>query len=114
MQCTSAHHSTGGCANGTSEQNYKDGDEIFLIGFSRGAFTARSIGGLIDQVGLLTKDGLNSFYPIFKDWQNQVNKNYKPAYGTLAWPVTRPKFSDPAYMDELINVSFRDPMWYLC
>jgi uncharacterized protein (DUF2235 family) len=27
--------------------NYVPGDEIFLFGFSRGAFTARSIAGLI-------------------------------------------------------------------
>ena len=28
-------------------QNYLPGDEIFLFGFSRGAFTARSLSGLI-------------------------------------------------------------------
>ena len=27
--------------------NYVEGDEIFLFGFSRGAYTARAIGGLI-------------------------------------------------------------------
>ena len=40
--------------------NYHPGDEIFLLGFSRGAFTARCIGGLIAEVGLLTKKGLNT------------------------------------------------------
>lgn len=29
------------------------GDQIFLYGFSRGAFTARSVGGLVTQFGLL-------------------------------------------------------------
>ena len=38
--------------------NYSTDDEIFLFGFSRGAFTARSIAGLIAGVGLLTKAGL--------------------------------------------------------
>jgi len=36
--------------------NYEPGDEIYLFGFSRGAFTVRSLAGLIDEVGLLPKD----------------------------------------------------------
>ena len=31
-------------------------DELFLFGFSRGAFTARSLGGLINRCGILKKD----------------------------------------------------------
>ncbi|MGH8831463.1 MAG: T6SS phospholipase effector Tle1-like catalytic domain-containing protein, partial [Polaromonas sp.] len=34
-------------------RHYRPGDQIFLLGFSRGAFTARSIGGLVTQFGLL-------------------------------------------------------------
>lgn len=34
-------------------RRYADGDEIFLFGFSRGAFTARSLGGMIRKCGLL-------------------------------------------------------------
>ena len=34
-------------------RHYQPGDQIFLLGFSRGAFTARSIGGLVTQFGLL-------------------------------------------------------------
>jgi uncharacterized protein (DUF2235 family) len=33
--------------------NYVPGDEIYLFGFSRGAYTARSIGGLIRNCGIL-------------------------------------------------------------
>ena len=33
--------------------NYQPGDEIFIFGFSRGAFTARSLAGLIGLCGLL-------------------------------------------------------------
>ncbi|MGY3916616.1 DUF2235 domain-containing protein [Aeromonas australiensis] len=33
--------------------HYKEGDEIFLFGFSRGAFTARSLGGMIGQCGIV-------------------------------------------------------------
>src|SRR5262249_18991688 len=33
--------------------NYQDKDEIYLFGFSRGAFTVRSLAGMIRNVGLL-------------------------------------------------------------
>jgi uncharacterized protein (DUF2235 family) len=36
-------------------ENYDDGDKIFLFGFSRGAFEARSLAGLISRFGLLTR-----------------------------------------------------------
>lgn len=34
-------------------RNYQPGDDIFLFGFSRGAFTVRSVSGLINQCSLL-------------------------------------------------------------
>lgn len=34
-------------------RNYRPGDEIFVFGFSRGAFTARSVAGLINMFGVL-------------------------------------------------------------
>ncbi len=36
--------------------NYQPGDELFLLGFSRGAFTARSTSGLIRNAGILRSD----------------------------------------------------------
>jgi uncharacterized protein (DUF2235 family) len=39
--------------------NYQDGDQIFLFGFSRGAYTARAIGGMINLIGLLGADQLD-------------------------------------------------------
>jgi Uncharacterized alpha/beta hydrolase domain (DUF2235) len=35
--------------------NYEPGDEIYVFGFSRGAYTARSLAGMIGKVGLLTR-----------------------------------------------------------
>ncbi|KAF9485751.1 hypothetical protein BDN70DRAFT_870613 [Pholiota conissans] len=37
-------------------QNYCAGDKICIFGFSRGAYTARALGGLLYKVGLLPKD----------------------------------------------------------
>lgn len=38
--------------------NYDPGDEIYIVGFSRGAYTARSLAGMIERVGLLTPEAV--------------------------------------------------------
>ncbi|KAL9022488.1 MAG: hypothetical protein Q9185_000395 [Variospora sp. 1 TL-2023] len=76
--------------------NYSNGDEIFLIGFSRGAFTARSVAGLIAAVGLLTKSGLPDLAEVFKDVQRQRDPNYVPANPDIPFP-NKPSASDPRY-----------------
>ena len=63
-------------AYGFVAHNYKastngQSDEIYLLGFSRGAFTARSVGGLIGSLGLLTKDAMKYFYYIFEYYSHQ-------------------------------------------
>ena len=45
--------------------NYQDGDEIFLFGFSRGAYTARSVAGLMAHVGLLRKRDMENFNEVW-------------------------------------------------
>ncbi|KAE8258100.1 hypothetical protein A4X13_0g1919 [Tilletia indica] len=44
--------------------NYTKGDEIFLFGFSRGAYTARALSGLIDYAGILKKSKSGFLNPI--------------------------------------------------
>ena len=51
--------------------NWQVGDEIFLFGFSRGAYTARAIATLITDIGLLTAKGMEFFFQIFEDWKDQ-------------------------------------------
>ena len=34
-------------------ETFEDGDEIFIFGFSRGAYTARSLSGFISRCGLI-------------------------------------------------------------
>ena len=55
--------------------NYVDGDDIMLVGFSRGAFTARSVADMVASVGLLTPEGLDRFYAIFEDYENMGNRS---------------------------------------
>ena len=40
--------------------NYQSGDEIYCFGFSRGAYTIRALGGLLNTIGLLPKNQLES------------------------------------------------------
>ena len=47
-------------------QNYVPGDSIYLFGFSRGAYTARSLSGLIGSCGLLMRQKLGD---LAKAWE---------------------------------------------
>ena len=43
-------------AYGWLASGYREGDRIFLFGYSRGAFAVRSLAGVIDRVGLLRRE----------------------------------------------------------
>lgn len=52
-------------------RNYRAGDAIVLMGYSRGAYAVRSLAGLIDQLGLLraeeiTEDRLARIYELYR------------------------------------------------
>ncbi|HNC52124.1 MAG TPA: DUF2235 domain-containing protein [Accumulibacter sp.] len=55
--------------------NYRSGDRIYLFGFSRGAYTVRSLGGMIAHCGLLDLGGLDER----KSWQ-AIRKVYEHGY----------------------------------
>lgn len=80
--------------------NYHHGDEVFLLGFSRGAFTARSIGGIIGEVGLLTKKGLSYLPEVYEDLQHARDPDYVPHHSDIPFP-RKPSASDPRYAQEL-------------
>ncbi|KAI9674878.1 MAG: hypothetical protein M1829_003618 [Trizodia sp. TS-e1964] len=88
--------------------NYMLGDEIFLLGFSRGAFTARSVAGLIGAIGVLTKAGLADFYAIFKDFENSRNPDYRSKFPDVPFP-RKMNIRDPAYLDELVRLDLTTP-----
>lgn len=79
--------------------NYHRGDEIILLGFSRGAFTARSISTLVRQLGLLTPKGLSYLVDICEDWEQQNIPHYKST-SEEPWP-NRPSFASQEYHDKL-------------
>jgi uncharacterized protein (DUF2235 family) len=52
--------------------NYEVGDEIHLFGFSRGAFTARSIGGMIRKCGILRRDHIDQYVQALTMYRSDV------------------------------------------
>lgn len=51
--------------------HYQAGDNIILFGFSRGAYTARSLAGLIVKAGILRKKYIGSVDKVFKSYRKQ-------------------------------------------
>lgn len=50
-------------------QNYAPGDEIFLFGFSRGAYTVRSLCGLINNCGILKRPDARLIQTAFEHYK---------------------------------------------
>jgi hypothetical protein len=51
--------------------NWNPGDEIILIGFSRGAFTVRVIAELVNDLGLLKKEALKHLVELYQSWKSK-------------------------------------------
>jgi uncharacterized protein (DUF2235 family) len=94
-------------ANYSEESN----DEIVLVGFSRGSFTARSIAAFINDIGLLTPAGLKYFYPIFEDWENQQQEGYQTSFPQYPFASPRPDMYTHAdeYAQKLFDLGFTRP-----
>ncbi|GLB36111.1 putative uncharacterized alpha/beta hydrolase domain (DUF2235) [Lyophyllum shimeji] len=56
-------------AYGFIAHNYHPGDEIFLFGFSRGAYTARMVAMFIGEIGILSRKDMDHFASIFVTYQ---------------------------------------------
>jgi len=74
--------------------NYVDGDEIYLFGFSRGAYTVRSLAGMIYCSGLLDRPHVaktHEAYELYRDRgvkpRDQKAVEYREAYGARV-PIT--------------------------
>ncbi len=76
-------------------KNYKEGDEIYLFGFSRGAYTARSLVGLIRKCGLLnepTKGLVLQAYDLYRDKKVHPNSSEAAAFRKSFSKEVRIKF----------------------
>lgn len=57
-------------------QNYAPEDNIFLFGFSRGAYTVRALSGLINNCGILKRPDANRIAQAWKIYKNPLPKNH--------------------------------------
>ncbi|GAA2724996.1 DUF2235 domain-containing protein [Actinocorallia aurantiaca] len=54
--------------------NYEPGDELFFFGFSRGAFTARSLAGLVRNSGVLRRENAGRLDEAWALYRDRVEK----------------------------------------
>jgi uncharacterized protein (DUF2235 family) len=74
--------------------NYEPGDELYFFGFSRGAFTVRTLAGFMNLVGLVEKDDdyyVPEIYRCYEKNQRPGSEEWKHAFhnvhGTRPCPV---------------------------
>ena len=78
--------------------NYDPGDELFLFGFSRGAYTVRSLAGLIRNCGIIKKKYVEKFreaYEIYRDRTDETHPNATRSINfreQYSWPDFHIKF----------------------
>src|SRR3546814_2695924 len=62
-------------------ENWEEGDRIYLFGFSRGAWTARVLAGLIHLIGLVRPSQLNMCDNALATYKRAARDNKMP----IAW-----------------------------
>jgi uncharacterized protein (DUF2235 family) len=78
--------------------NYSPGDEVFLFGFSRGAYTVRSLAGLIRNCGILKNEFITQYYEAYELYRDRSDASHPKAERSLtfkaqyAWPAFNIKF----------------------
>jgi uncharacterized protein (DUF2235 family) len=80
--------------------NYEIGDELFFFGFSRGAFTVRSLVGLVRNSGILQRDSIS-----------MVDKAYK-LYKSRDLP-THPRAIEPTLFRKTFAVHDKVPVKFI-
>lgn len=55
-------------------REYRAGDRIWLFGFSRGAFTARAVGGMVNMYGLVHPSGLAMLRTLVRTYFSDAGK----------------------------------------
>jgi uncharacterized protein (DUF2235 family) len=60
--------------------NYEPGDEIYLFGFSRGAYTVRSLAGMIFNSGLLPREKIRKAPEAYENYRSRKGEDKPDAY----------------------------------
>lgn len=82
--------------------NYQEGDQLFFFGFSRGAYTARTVAAFVNYIGILSKQersvSLNTLWHAFNQRNpsdpNSITKAEETVFKELnRWPSGNAMFS---------------------
>ncbi|KAK5108140.1 hypothetical protein LTR62_008736 [Meristemomyces frigidus] len=61
-------------------QNFHDGDRISIFGFSRGAYTARCLGGMIHKVGILPAHNISQVQFAYQFYKDDSKEGWEMSY----------------------------------
>ncbi len=106
--------------------NYQPGDEIYLFGFSRGAYTVRSLAGLVNCSGLLQRPDISNTSEAYKIYripdqnrraeaatkfrqnntQQQVKIKFLGCWDTVG-ALGIPDFTPLLLVDEFFNIKYQ-------
>jgi uncharacterized protein (DUF2235 family) len=81
--------------------NYTPGDELFFFGFSRGAFTARSLAGLVRNSGILLREQRGRVADAYRLYRSRKPEDRPSEAAAQAF---RDRFSHPPAEIEFIGV----------
>jgi uncharacterized protein (DUF2235 family) len=83
--------------------NYEPGDQIYLFGFSRGAYTVRSLAGLLRKIGVLrrahvdkARDALDLYRARHIGADSPETERFRTAHA-IAWPRLAAPFTAPPF-----------------
>ncbi|KAM5356095.1 hypothetical protein ACJ41O_002741 [Fusarium nematophilum] len=97
--------------------NYNLGDEVFCFGFSRGAYTARAVAGLVTDIGIVCPKDLQDFPDLYalyqknpdgfhfrkskayREWANGVPVKDQPTNGNNSGSHGKPRWDKVPHHD---------------
>jgi uncharacterized protein (DUF2235 family) len=93
-------------------QHYEPGDDLYLFGFSRGAFTARSLAGLIGNCGILKPEHLGAVDDAYGLYRNRA-KSTRPSSNEARLFRRTYAYREPARAGDHPDVEDRTPICFL-
>lgn len=66
--------------DGPDEEKKHEGDEIYMFGYSRGAYTVRSLAGMMERCGLVRRDQIQfvkEAYDLYRSEKNEKSAKYE-------------------------------------
>jgi hypothetical protein len=79
--------------------NYNLGDQIFCIGFSRGAYTARAVAGLVTDIGVIQPRDMQDFPELYRLYQAHEDSHmFRKSPAWREW-IEGKRLFDPSQRD---------------